>query len=190
MLSTSVGSGSGAHLSDSTGASVSPVSTFSSGHMPGLDHSPELGPNSMPLFDAMPSGYSTDLPSPELLLHLCVTFHSYATHSNSCSTAYRCSSNVKSSPTPFFTARPSFLDSNFLRRILNTRPPRFSTPYAPTHRSTVRKVQMRQVAIADTAQCTQGCAWPKRWKMRAWEDDCSRPYRVRLRRDPCENGLY
>ena len=71
-LSTSVGSGSGAHRSDSVGASVSPISTFSTGPMPGLEQSPELGQNSVPLFDAMPSGYSTDLPSPEVLLHLYV----------------------------------------------------------------------------------------------------------------------
>lgn len=74
VLSTSVGSGSGAHRSDSAGASLSPVSTFSSGQMPGLEHSPDLGPNSVPLFDAMPSGYSTDLPSPEVLLHLVQKF--------------------------------------------------------------------------------------------------------------------
>ncbi|KAJ1300996.1 hypothetical protein OPQ81_003419 [Rhizoctonia solani] len=73
-LSTSVGSGSGVHRSDSVGASVSPASAFSSGPMTGMEHSPELGQNSVPLFDAMPSGYSTDLPSPEVLLHLVQTF--------------------------------------------------------------------------------------------------------------------
>ncbi|KAG9082380.1 hypothetical protein FS749_006882 [Ceratobasidium sp. UAMH 11750] len=61
------------HRSDSVGTSVSPVSTFSNG-MPGIETSPELGHNSAPLFDAMPSGYSTDLPSPEILLHLVQTF--------------------------------------------------------------------------------------------------------------------
>ncbi|KAB5589431.1 SNF2 family DNA-dependent ATPase [Ceratobasidium theobromae] len=74
IMSTSVGSGSGAHRSDSAGASLSPISTFSSGQMPGMDHSPELGHNHIPLFDAMPLGYSTDLPSPEILLHLVQTF--------------------------------------------------------------------------------------------------------------------
>ncbi|QRW25776.1 Fungal specific transcription factor domain [Rhizoctonia solani] len=72
-LSTSVGS-SGPHRSDSVGASVSPISPFSSGPMPGMEHSPELGQNSVPLFDTIPSGYSTDLPSPEILLHLVQTF--------------------------------------------------------------------------------------------------------------------
>ncbi|KAG8689275.1 hypothetical protein FRC09_012490, partial [Ceratobasidium sp. 395] len=62
-----------AHRSDSAGASVSPVSTFSNG-MPGIEASPDLGQNTAPLFDAMPSGYSTDLPSPEILLHLVQSF--------------------------------------------------------------------------------------------------------------------
>ncbi|KAG8736437.1 hypothetical protein FRC10_009319 [Ceratobasidium sp. 414] len=70
-----VGSGSrhSGYRSDSAGTSVSPVSTFSNG-MPGIEASPELGHNTAPLFDAMPSGYSTDLPSPEILLHLVQTF--------------------------------------------------------------------------------------------------------------------
>ncbi|KAG9114674.1 hypothetical protein FRC07_007617 [Ceratobasidium sp. 392] len=71
------GIGSASHhsgrRSDSAGASVSPVSTFSNG-MPGIEASPDLGHNAAPLFDAMPSGYSTDLPSPEILLHLVQSF--------------------------------------------------------------------------------------------------------------------
>ncbi|KAF8607219.1 hypothetical protein BDV93DRAFT_552958 [Ceratobasidium sp. AG-I] len=65
---------SGPRRSESLGTSVSPVSTFSSGHLPGLDASPDLGHDTGPLFDTMPSGYSTDLPSPDVLHHLVQSF--------------------------------------------------------------------------------------------------------------------
>lgn len=171
---------SGPRRSESTGTSVSPVSTFSSGHLPGLDASPDLGHNPVPLFDTMPSGYSTDLPSPDVLLHLCVSLRSSNLVLMLLHSEYRAFFNVKYSPTHSSIGLLSSPGYNCLHSTRNTRQMRFFMRSAQTpHFMGRRQARVHPAAPAALERCMRDCAWPRPWKMQAWEDGCSRPYRVR-----------